>query len=805
MNKESQSTLQKKFKLDEVSQQARVIEFKSDYRTDYKAWQQILNDYNKDSNYSLKPKAVKQSELVTSVITDSDNTFKEELDFGLDHEEVLTLFAQVAQKQQDFLEAKSIWQNIREKYPENKLAYFQAGDCLTSLGEFYEAKKLLKEATKKWPYTPESFAGLAAIPQKQKKWLEALVSWQLVHKRFPEFMPPYIEIGNILLELGKPKEARTIFKEAGKIWFSVPQPLEGLVLVAMHLQHWTDALEQWQKLIERFPEHMEAHIQKGYTLIKLEKFAEAELHFKQLIKKFPYDFEPMEGLANTYENFQLLAQSLEIWEEIIKKFPYSFKARLSKGNLLIELACFEEAKKIFNETARLWPSLSEPAEGLARISRVSKRFFNKSDTVEYWQAVTKKFPQSFNSRMQLGRVLIRLGRFEEGKSVFKEALANWPNDEKLLVELARACQIAQQWSESLKYWQNVNLHYPNNALSYIKQAYIYITLEQYEKAREKFFELVKRPNILRSEEDIHDFIMLSKLLGKDIFSLAISSNGSSKSYLSTKLQEYQDLGFQSTEKYTINPKQIFLVADKLDLIYCPIFKNACTLFKYFVLQNSKNQQVCENIHKIRSHDLAHYYSYLIKVPSLLSLKDHRKFKFTVLRNPLKRLVSAYLDKFVKDSNVEGFARTVIYLVQKRLGIALDMERSITFNEFVNYICGEKDFNLNEHWLPQYCSLGPIKYDYYVQFENLEKEIPYLEKRFNLQIMCDVTPHRTNYTLEKKGNLHYSDQCPSFFRSKGLFPRAREFYTLELEQKVRKRYAEDIELYELIFNKEVTLN
>ena len=50
------------------------------------------------------------------------------------------------------------------------------------------------------------------------------------------------------------------------------------------------------------------------------------------------------------------------------------------------------------------------------------------------------------------------------RSVFKEALANWLNDERLLVELARACQIAQQWSESLEYWQSINLHYPNNAL-----------------------------------------------------------------------------------------------------------------------------------------------------------------------------------------------------------------------------------------------------------------------------------------------------------------------------------------------------
>ena len=99
-------------------------------------------------------------------------------------------------------------------------------------------------------------------------------------------MSAYIEIGEIFLELGKPKEARAIFKEAGKKWPNTASTFSWFSFVKhAFTRNGLRALNQWQELIKYFPDHMEAYIQKGYTLIKLEKFAEAESHFKQVIQE----------------------------------------------------------------------------------------------------------------------------------------------------------------------------------------------------------------------------------------------------------------------------------------------------------------------------------------------------------------------------------------------------------------------------------------------------------------------------------------------------------------------------------------
>lgn len=44
-----------------------------------------------------------------------------------------------------------------------------------------------------------------------------------------------------------------------------------------------------------------------------------------------------------------------------------------------------------------------------------------------------------------------------------------------------------------------------------------------------------------------------------------------------------------------------------------------------------------------------------------------------------------------------------------------------------------------------------------------------------------------------------DKYPAYLRSLDGFPKAHHFYTSELEELVRKKYAEDIRIYEKEFN------
>jgi Sulfotransferase family len=90
------------------------------------------------------------------------------------------------------------------------------------------------------------------------------------------------------------------------------------------------------------------------------------------------------------------------------------------------------------------------------------------------------------------------------------------------------------------------------------------------------------------------------------------------------------------------------------------------------------------------------------------LHDPAYLKFTVIRDPFERLVSAYLEKFVVNRSHPGnqfHTRGVIATVTGRSHPSQeDFNRSISFAEFVDYIVAQHPESLDPHWCPQYLYL-----------------------------------------------------------------------------------------------------
>jgi tetratricopeptide (TPR) repeat protein len=251
-----------------------------------------------------------------------------------------------------------------------------------------------------------------------------------------------------------------------------------------------------------------------------------------------------------------------------------------------------------------------------------------------------------------------------------------------------------------------------------------------------------------------------------------------------------------------NPRAYF-INPKLKLIYCRIPKNACTVFTTMLVENSDEFEAYSQS-GLGPHD------YLSASPKALRLTDYavlrssEYLKFTILRDPFKRLVSGYLDKFAKSKNLEKFARDVVQKVNANYH-TIKCQHSITFSQFVEYLIQTDDYDLDPHWRPQYTFLaqGLFEFDIIGQFEKLDLAIDRLEKSIGFPIRKDVSVnvkrgHVTKYEkLDCVEKFHNCD--PEIFRSTGKFPNATQLYTHELERLVRLRYAKDIEFYERQFN------
>lgn len=242
----------------------------------------------------------------------------------------------------------------------------------------------------------------------------------------------------------------------------------------------------------------------------------------------------------------------------------------------------------------------------------------------------------------------------------------------------------------------------------------------------------------------------------------------------------------------------YLINHQYKIIYCPIPKNACTLLKMAILEHShelaKYEQSDRHIHGYIKANYAE-----VKLTNFAYLERPDYFKFVILRDPFKRLVSAYLNKFVKPRKPSPIVKDVIKEVYEYSGKEADYEKSITFTEFVNYLARTEDYNLNSHWRPQHTFLGQdlFKFDLIGQLENLEAAIKIIEERTGLKIKNEKTKNMTNYRVATN-NEKFHEQSPQELRLLKVFPTATQFYTPELKQLVAIKYAEDLKIYEREF-------
>ena len=263
----------------------------------------------------------------------------------------------------------------------------------------------------------------------------------------------------------------------------------------------------------------------------------------------------------------------------------------------------------------------------------------------------------------------------------------------------------------------------------------------------------------------------------------------------SNLKQYLKLGFLGNQGKTIDPLGYYFINHNLKLLYCSIPKNACTLFKNIIVENSKYKQEYErsqqNIHQF----IISKRGTVDNLLSSLSASDY--FKLVVLRNPFARLASGYLDKIAKHLQPESFAIEVIKDVQQHLGLEIDLQKSITFEQFIQYLARKQDCELNDHWKPQDNFVAGVQFDFIGQFENLNRTIDILQNNYNIRIQKQGSEHATKYQQFAE-DISFHTLYPQELRDLSGMPTAKQIYSPELETIVRQRYAKDIKLYEQTF-------
>ncbi len=252
-------------------------------------------------------------------------------------------------------------------------------------------------------------------------------------------------------------------------------------------------------------------------------------------------------------------------------------------------------------------------------------------------------------------------------------------------------------------------------------------------------------------------------------------------------------------------RNLTLVDPDRHLAYVSVPKNACSLLKAGLVLSSRYRDAYlaggENIHVFCTG-----LSMAATAPEVAN--DPAYFKFTVLRDPLHRILSAYLDKIVPGP-LDGdrytsmqVARTV-RAAQAAVGIADDPDRSITFEEFVRYLAVAADVECDMHWMPQVHLVGAdlSRYAHVGTVERLAETLDLLASRFGYVVPASQDPalgaddpHVTKFDETAALQApHRALPAELAALEKGV-PMPELFLTRELKDLLTQRYAADVAMY-----------
>jgi hypothetical protein len=186
----------------------------------------------------------------------------------------------------------------------------------------------------------------------------------------------------------------------------------------------------------------------------------------------------------------------------------------------------------------------------------------------------------------------------------------------------------------------------------------------------------------------------------------------------------------------------FIWIPSKNAIFAYVPKVACTNFKCIIRYIEGHADWLDTqIAHDRNKSKMQYLSIMKNGKDLLYSSDIKKY--TVVRNPYSRILSAYKNKIeyfkmeYADASKYPFFYDIYLKVRDFKKKLTTDSKEVSFLDFLLWMQNSKDYSAkNEHWISQYDILEPehVHFDFIGRFENLNQDSEFILK----QLGCDIS-------------------------------------------------------------------
>jgi tetratricopeptide (TPR) repeat protein len=218
-----------------------------------------------------------------------------------------------------------------------------------------------------------------------------------------------------------------------------------------------EALKCYDKILEKYPDEDQFIYRKGMVFYEFEEFAESIKFFDKVLQKNPEDIDALYAKGTALSSLEKHNDAVTLFDKVLTIDPKMHLTWLAKGYTLLDLEKYEEALSSF--------------EGAEKLGYRGDLLSGK------------------------GQALRMLGRIEEAKSHFDEAIKNDPYDFEALYGLGMLEYEQENIKEAQELLYRSVIQYEENIDAWITLAEIFKTNKDKDRekvARKKIKELQEK-------------------------------------------------------------------------------------------------------------------------------------------------------------------------------------------------------------------------------------------------------------------------------------------------------------------------
>lgn len=248
------------------------------------------------------------------------------------------------------------------------------------------------------------------------------------------------------------------------------------------------------------------------------------------------------------------------------------------------------------------------------------------------------------------------------------------------------------------------------------------------------------------------------------------------------------------------------------LLCCAIPKNACTAVKHWMLWAAGIDTSHLN------HGEVHEFARDRLGIERISRRDMRRlresaFTFAVVRDPVDRVASAYIDKFIRQDPMNLHAKGVVEAarfgtrvrltarerfeaggrwVEERSDPRIDYRAGVSFAEFVAYLESTPNERLDAHYRPQadFLRLSGFRFQQLMAFTRFREGLAEVASQHGINVWIPEAPPPEP---RLDASLHLANLRSGEIRAMGALPSPESLLTEDLRTRLQRRYEPDLNL------------